>query len=209
MAETFNGQQVAGAIAKACEVLKANGETLTSLDQALGDGDLGITFNRIAEALIEYSKTAPANDVGKLLANAGMLANKVGPSTMGTLAATALMRGGKEMMGKAEITASDIAKMFQAAAAGMKERGKANLGDKTVLDAIFPASQAYSAAIEKGEPAAAAAKAALQAAREGRDRVTPLRSKVGRAAWVGERTEGRVDPGCALVVIVLEAITKE
>lgn len=206
MEETFNGQQVASSIEKACIGLKDSGEFLTSLDQAIGDGDMGITFTRIAEALIEYLKTAPTGDIGRLLVNAGMAANKAGPSTMGTLSATALTRAGKELLDKSEISASDIGKMFKSAAVGMRERGKANLGDKTVLDAIFPASEAFSLSIEKGEPVAEATKAALHAAEEGRDRVTPLRSKIGRAAWVGERTEGRVDPGCAAFVIVLEAL---
>jgi phosphoenolpyruvate---glycerone phosphotransferase subunit DhaL len=208
MAESFIGEQVAEAIRRACDGLKTNGEYLTSLDRALGDGDMGITFTRIADALTEYTTTAATNDVGKLLANAGMVANKAGPSTMGTLTATALMRAGKELMGKADISTSDIGNLFRVVAVGMKERGKAALGDKTVLDAIFPSSEAFSASIEKGEPLVEAAKAALTAAKQGRDQVTPLRSKVGRAAWLGERTEGCVDPGCAALVIVLEALCR-
>jgi dihydroxyacetone kinase len=207
MDETFDGQQVAGAIIRACNGLIANGEYLTSLDQAIGDGDMGITFTRLAEALIDYLKTAPTGDIGRQLVNVGVAANRAAPSTMGTLTATALMRAGKGLMDKSNVSAVDIGEMFKSAAVGMKERGKANLGDKTVLDAIFPASEAFTLTIEKGETIAVAARVALQAAKEGRDRVTPMRNKVGRAAWVGERTEGQVDPGCAAFVIVLEALT--
>ena len=206
--EPFTGTQVAVAMARACLSLKANGEFLTGLDRAVGDGDLGITLTRIAEAVIAYLATAPTGDIGRLLANAGMTANKAGPSTMGTLTATALMRAGKETMGQAEISAHDLGKIFRSAAGAMQERGKAKLGEKTVLDAIAPASDAFSTVIEHGGAVAEAGQAALQAAINGRDCVTPLRSKAGRASWVGERSEGRMDPGCAAFVVVLEALVR-
>jgi dihydroxyacetone kinase len=85
------------------------------------------------------------------------------------------------------------------------ERGKANLGDKTIVDAIHPAAEAFAAAVAQGDALPEAAQKALAAATAGRDGVTPLRSRIGRASWVGERTEGKVDPGCAALVIMLEA----
>jgi len=96
--------------------------------------------------------------------------------------------------------------MFAAADTGIQERGKAKLGDKTIVDAIHPASETFAAALSAGEPLEQAGAKALQAAKDGRDSVTPLRSKIGRASWVGERTEGRVDPGCAAFVVMLSAI---
>ena len=88
----------------------------------------------------------------------------------------------------------------------MQERGKANLGDKTILDTIFPASEAFSAALGDGNSLHEAGQSALAAAEIGRDSVTPLRSKVGRAGWVGERTEGKLDPGCVLFTMILKAV---
>ena len=84
------------------------------------------------------------------------------------------------------------------------------LGDKTVVDALHPASEAFAAAVDAGPagPEAAAA-AALAAAEAGRDSVTPLRSKIGRASWVGERTEGKVDPGCEALVVMLKASCRQ
>jgi dihydroxyacetone kinase len=186
--------------------LVANSEYLTTLDQAMGDGDMGITFGKMADALAEYAVTAPTADLGKFLFGAGMAANKVAPSTMGTLTATALMRAGKVVMDKSELSAEDLAFMLEAAFTGMQERGKANLGDKTVLDAIYPASQAFSAAVRAGKLLAECGKLALEAAEKGREAVTPLRSKVGRASWVGERTEGQPDPGCTAFVVVLKSL---
>jgi dihydroxyacetone kinase len=206
MPETIHGQALADAMLRVCAALKSQAEYLTSLDQAMGDGDIGITLTKIADALAPYAQATPLADLGKFLGGAGLAANKAGSSTMGTLLATALMRAGKVVMGKAELSVADLVAMFKAADAGMQERGKANLGDKTVLDALHPAAEAFAAAIEQGDAIHAAGIQAVQAAEAGRDSVTPLRSKIGRASWVGERTEGKVDPGCATLVVILRAI---
>ena len=210
MAEVIQAQAVADALARAATVLEAQSAYFTELDQAMGDGDMGITMGKIGVALQAYAAETPVgDDIGKWLAQAGMTANRAGPSTMGTLLATALMRAGKEVRGKTELTPADLATMFRAAAEGMQERGKAKLGDKTILDAIFPAADAFAAAVADHASLAAAGGIAVDEAAAGRDAVTPLRSRIGRAGWVGERTEGKVDPGCAMLVMVLEAITSE
>ena len=210
MAEVIQAQAVADALARAATVLEAQSAYFTELDQAVGDGDMGITMGKIGVALQAYAADTPVgDDIGKWLAQAGMTANRAGPSTMGTLLATALMRAGKEVRGKTELTPADLATMFRAAAEGMQERGKAKLGDKTILDAIFPAADAFAAAVGDEASVAAAGGVAVDAAAAGRDAVTPLRSRIGRAGWVGERTEGKVDPGCAMLVMVLEAITSQ
>ncbi len=206
MTAPYTGQAVTDAMQRVCAALKTQVDTLTSLDQAVGDGDMGYTLGKIADALAPYATATPTTDLGKFLAGAGMLANKVGPSTMGTLLATALMRAGKVVMGQAELSPADLARMFQAAEQGIQERGKAQLGDKTILDALHPAVEAFGAALATGQPVAAAGASALAAATAGRDAVTPQRSKIGRASWVGERTEGRVDPGCAALVVILAAL---
>jgi len=191
---------------RACSALRDQIEHLTTLDQALGDGDMGITMSRIADALLEYAQANPVSDAGKFVAGAGMAANRAAPSTMGTLMATALMRAGKEVTGKTELTAQDLSAMLKAADTGIQERGKAKPGDKTIIDALHPAQEAFSEAVEQGASLEEAARKAVQAAEEGRDSVTPLRSRVGRASWVGERTEGQVDPGCEALVIILKAL---
>jgi phosphoenolpyruvate---glycerone phosphotransferase subunit DhaL len=203
---TFGGAEVANAVRRACQALLDQREYLTSLDQAMGDGDLGITMGKIGEALIEYLNANPIDDIGKYLFNLGTATNKAAPSTMGTLTAGALMSAGKTVRSKTELAPADLAAILTAADEGIQTRGKATLGDKTVVDALHPASVAFGAAIASGAGLQEAAAAAIAAAETGRDSVTPLRSKVGRASWVGERTEGKVDPGCAMFVLVLKAI---
>ncbi len=173
----------------------------------MGDGDLGITLSKIGAALQEYAATIPVEgDIGKWLGKAGMTANKAGSSSFGTLLATALMRAGRVTGGKDELSPADIVEIFSAADDGVQERGKAQLGDKTVIDALHPANEAFAAAVAAGAPLGEAGQAALEAAIAGRDLVTPLRSKIGRASWVGERTEGKIDPGCEALIIMLRAI---
>ncbi len=205
---SYSSEEVANALQRAAAKLTMEAGRLNDLDQAMGDGDIGITLEKIGIALGEYAQTQPVDDIGKWLGKAGMVANKAGSSSFGTLLATALMRAGKPVTGKTTLTDDDLAAMFTAAAQGMQERGKANLGDKTVLDAIFPAADAFSQALDAGNTATQAGAAALAAAEAGRDAVTPLRSKIGRASWVGERSEGKVDPGCEALVVILAALVQ-
>jgi phosphoenolpyruvate---glycerone phosphotransferase subunit DhaL len=199
--------QVRAAILRVARALEAHKERLTELDQAMGDGDLGITAGKMAAALTAYGADEPtAADVGTYVAQAGMAVNRAASSSLGTLLATAAMRAGKEVRGQERLTAADLERMLAAADAGIQERGKAKPGDKTIIDVVHPAADAFAAAVADGADAATAAARMLDAARAGRHAVTPLRSRIGRASWVGERTEGLIDPGCEAGVIILEAI---
>ena len=193
-------------MARVAAALKGNQQMITELDQAVGDGDLGVTAVKLAETLETAAGKAGVVDVGKWLAETGMALNRAAPSTMGTLTATALMQVGKVAIGKEKLAVADLPLLLNAATTAVESRGKARLGDKTLLDVLRPASDAFSAALAAGQPLAVAGAAMLAAARDGRDRVTPLRNKIGRASWLGERTEGKVDPGCAFAVVALTAI---
>ncbi len=206
MAQVIDGKDVTQAILRVAGALEANREALQQLDQASGDGDLGITAGKIAAALREYAAAAALDDLGKYLAAAGMAVNRAASSTMGTLLATALMRAGKEAKGLNEFTPPDLARLLNAADQGIQERGKAQVGDKTIVDALHPAAEAFSSAVQAGAALPEAAAVMLAAAEIGRDGVTSLRSRIGRASWQGERAEGQVDPGCAALVMILKAI---
>jgi dihydroxyacetone kinase len=207
MKREYKVADVAAAARRVAAALKADHALLTELDQAVGDGDLGVTAIKLAEAL-ETAADQGGADLGKFLAQTGMALNRAAPSTMGTLMATALMQAGKRVLGKESLTAVDLPQLLGAAREGVQTRGKANLGDKTLLDALQPASDAFSAAVSQGKSLPAAAEAMVAAARDGRDRVTPLRNRIGRASWLGERSEGKVDPGCGFAVVVLTALAR-
>ena len=199
--------QVRRAMLRVARALERHQDRLTELDQAMGDGDLGITAAKIAAACDAYvAGEPPTADVGTYLVQAGMAVNKAASSSLGTLLATALMRAGKEVRAQSEVGAADLARLLRAADAGIHERGKAKPGDKTIIDVVHPAAEAFAAALDDGADLPAAAGRMLEAARAGREAVTPLRSRVGRSSWLGERTEGLIDPGCEAGVIILEAI---
>lgn len=194
------------AILRACRGIETNHDYLTELDQAIGDGDLGITMKKIALALREYITTAQGEDIGQFLVGAGLVANRVGSSSFGTLTSTALMRAGMKIKGKNQVSTELLPEILFAATHGIQERGKAQLNDKTVLDVLLPASNALKAAIDSGASLKDASIKMIEAARKGRDHVTPLKSLIGRASWLGEQTKGKIDPGCAVAVIILEAL---
>lgn len=203
---TFGRNEIDLAIARVAQALDAAKDRLTELDQAMGDGDLGITAGKIAAALRERGGAGADGDLGTYVAQTGIDINRAAPSSFGTLLATAVMRAGKAVKGRSSLDLADLATMLEAADQGLQERGKAKPGDKTIIDAVHPAAVAAREAVDAGADASEMAAAVVRAAVEGRDAVTALRSKVGRAGWVGERTEGVVDPGCEAGVWMLRAI---
>ncbi len=195
------------ALERAARRLIALKDHLNTLDAAMGDGDCGLSAEKGANGLLEFmASTPPGDDLGKWLSQAGMAYNRAAPSSLGTIIATGLMRAGKEAGGRSSLDTALLERMFQAANLGIQQRGKAQVGDKTIVDAMHPAALAFNTALETGADLTVAGAAALQAAKAGRDSAVALRGMKGRANWVGERTEGQVDPGTELFVAALEAI---
>jgi dihydroxyacetone kinase len=209
LTDILGSAAVHAAVLRVADRVEGLRDTLNELDAAMGDGDLGISASKAAPAIREYvAANPPGDDIGKFLSGLGMAVNRVASSTMGTLTATALMRAGREAKGLSALNAETLARMLSAADAGMQERGKAQPGDKTILDALHPAAEAFASAVAGGATLADAGAAMLAAARAGRDAAVPLRSKVGRASWVGDRTAGLPDPGTVLFVHVMEALVR-
>ncbi|UCG26316.1 MAG: DAK2 domain-containing protein [Chloroflexota bacterium] len=206
---TISAGQVTAAMERVAKALQSESDYLTTLDQAMGDGDTGITTTKVGAALDQYLVDADTADLGKLLMTSGMKINSAAPSTMGTLLATSLMRAGKEAKGKQELDGETLAIMLSAADQGIQDRGKAKPGDKTIVDALHPAAQVFGEAVSQGETLRQAGEKMLAAAEEGLAAVTPLQSRVGRASWVGERTKNKVDPGCATLIVIFKAILNE
>ena len=190
------------------DMIEAEGE-LQALDAALGDGDLGVTakmgFQAMREVFQKSSQTQPG-DIGSLLSAAGVAFMNANASTMGTLMGTAWLRAGKVAAGKASITLSDAVAMCGAAAEGIQRRGKAQLGDKTILDAIFPACDVLAKAAQDGKGCAEAFGLAAEAAERAVAETAPLQSRVSRASWLQERSKGLPDPGASLCAKLLRSI---
>jgi dihydroxyacetone kinase-like protein len=165
-------------------------DELNALDGALGDGDLGITMRRGGRALVEAAPALPA-DVGMALLACAQAMTRLSGSSYGTLLATGLMAAAKATRGRTEVPWSETGALLHDALAAMMARGKASLGDKTVLDALDAAA---TAAEGQTEPAAMlhGAAAAVDATLE---RMRGMQAKIGRARIFGERSIGLDDPG--------------
>ncbi len=165
-------------------------DALNALDGQLGDGDLGVTMTRGGRALRDVLPTLP-DDVGMALLACAQAITKVSGSSYGTLLATGLMAAAKATRGRTEVPWEETASLLHAALAAMMARGKASLGDKTVLDALDAAARAAEGQSDPGEILAAAA-AAVDATLE---QMQGMQAKIGRARIFGERSIGLDDPG--------------
>ncbi len=180
-------------------------EELTQLDSAIGDADHGINMDRGFTAVRAKVADLDADaDLGTVAKTVGMtLISTVGGAS-GPLYGTFFLRLSTTFGERAEVEAADLGAALRAGLEGLVQRGKAQLDDKTMIDAISPAVDAYDAAAGDGIGPALAA--AADAAAAGRDRVTPLVARKGRASYLGERSANHQDPGATSSTILLEAL---
>lgn len=205
--ESVNGLDVTGLkrlFAALASAMEAHRDELTELDGRMGDGDLGLTLARGFAAVAEEAQAYEGDDCGALIARMGQVMNKAASSTMGTLLAMGMMRAGKGLEGKTRLEAGDMAAALTTAAEAIKRVGRADVGDKTILDALVPAASALTAKAEEGASLIEAWQAAVAAAEVGLAETTDMPSKVGRAGWFGEKTRGIPDPGARACVIMLQ-----
>jgi len=185
---------------KVAAALEANSKRFEELDSAAGDGDLGITAGKIAEGIRSGSKSL-TGELKTDLMNVGKEISKTAPSTFGTLFATGFIRA-STVVSTENSPLVNAQKGFQAAFEGISARGKAQLGERTLLDALHPAIQALNGV---SELSAAFADAAI-AARAGAKSTAEMMPRHGRAGWIGERAKGLEDAGANVVAVVFEAL---
>ena len=183
----------------------ANKDFLTELDREIGDSDHGINLSRGFTAVLE-KVSKDEQDMGVSLKKAGMtLLSTVGGAS-GPLYGTAFMEAAKVLTGKTELNAQDFLAALDAAIAGIQKRGKAVKGEKTMLDAIIPARDAYAEKLNAGADLIAGLEAAIQAANDGVEYTKTIIATKGRASYLGERSIGHQDPGATSSTLTLEAI---
>lgn len=185
--------------------IEEHAQELTDLDQAIGDGDHGINMNRGFKAVMEKLPTFEDKSIDTILKQVGMtLVSTVGGAS-GPLYGTAYLRAGNAVKGKEELDASDISAIFKAAIGGIQQRGKATTGEKTMLDAIIPAKEAYDKAIADGKSIADALADAEKAAWDGVEYTKTIIATKGRASYLGERSIGHQDPGATSISYMIQA----
>ncbi len=205
-----------GATDRTLEVVRAmaaameeNRRYLTKLDSEIGDGDHGTNMHRGFQAALERLDGADLSTPADALKAVSMaLVSKVGGAA-GPLYGTAFLRASTALQGEDEVSAEDAAAALEAALGGIKQRGKAEVGDKTIVDALEPAAEAAKEAAGSADASVAAVlRAAAEAAAEGVEATKPLTARRGRASYLGARAQGHQDPGATSTYYLLDAAAR-
>lgn len=180
-------------------------ERLTALDAAIGDGDHGTNMVRGLRAVVAVLDEQSFDVLDDLARKAGMtLVSSVGGAS-GPLYGTFWLRAAKEWTGLAEADAAEVGQALRAGVDGIRWRGKAEEGDKTMVDALVPAGRAYDAAVDEGAGLTAALDRAATAAQAGCEATVPLVARKGRASYLGGRSAGHQDPGATSAALMLRS----
>ena len=184
-------------------VVAENKDYLTKLDAAIGDADHGINMDRGMKAAVAKIEGHPPGDIGALLKTVDMaLVSSVGGAA-DPLYGTLFMQLGMPLGGKSELELSDWSAAVEAGVKGLQMRGKAELEDKTMVDAWIPARDALKTAVDDGLSMGEALKRSASAAEEGMTATIPLVARKGRASYLGERSAGHQDPGATSTYLFL------
>jgi phosphoenolpyruvate---glycerone phosphotransferase subunit DhaL len=185
-----------------------NEKYFCDLDAVVGDGDFGYSLARGFEKLLEDWDTLDDTNVGTFLKKSSVIITSRIGGTSGPIWGTAFLRAGIVAGDKQEITGADVIAMLRSGIEGIKKRGQTDLGDKTLLDALVPATDKLEQAINAGEDAPAALGDAAVMARESAEATKTLLAKRGRASYSGERSIGTLDAGAVAIAVMFEQVSK-
>jgi phosphoenolpyruvate---glycerone phosphotransferase subunit DhaL len=178
---------------------------LTELDSAIGDGDHGANMHRGFQAVLAKKADLRDKDVGALFKTVAMtLIQNVGGAS-GALYGTFFLQVSSAAGAKNELSPSEFGTLLEKGLAGIVLRGKAAVGDKTMVDALQPGIKAYKCSIGAGEDLKEALENAMRAAEEGLRSTIPIVARKGRASYLGERSAGHPDPGATSTVLLFRA----
>jgi len=187
------------------KVYAENKEYLTQLDSAIGDADHGINMNRGFTAVqAELEKSTPA-EISDILKTVAMTLIRTVGGASGPLYGTFFLRASTTCTGKPELAAADVVALLEAGLEGVVQRGKAQLEDKTMVDALTPALDAMKEALAGGAAIKEILEKGTAAAEAGMKSTIPLQAKKGRASYLGERSIGHQDPGATSSYLLLKA----
>ncbi len=197
---------VIGFVRRSADVVAEHKRELVKLDSAIGDADHGENLNRGFRAAVErLDGMDPATPSEVLKAVSTALVSKVGGAA-GPLYGTAFLRASTAVDSRDELDAAAVVEALEAALEGVKQRGKADVGDKTMIDALAPAAEAARGALDDGGQLADVLRAAGDAAERGMHDTTPLVARKGRASYLGERSRDHQDPGATSTHLLIRAL---
>jgi dihydroxyacetone kinase-like protein len=185
-------------------LMAANRDYLVELDQQNGDGDLGISMAAGFKAVRDYLAGTGEKDLGKVLMKCAGVFNEVAPSSLGTIISFGFIGMARELKGKEEAGAAELASALEAALANIMEKAKSKPGEKTILDSLVPAVRALRD--HAAEERSAMYHAAARAAAEGSEATRNMRSVHGRAAYYGDKSIGVLDGGSVVGKLIFQAL---
>lgn len=205
---SLDTKQMAAIIEGMAKKIEAEKEYLTELDNEIGDGDHGINLSRGFEAVEKKLPSLAGGDIGALLKGVGMqLVSTVGGAS-GPLYGTAFMKAGMACKGLTELDGPAFIKAMEAAVDGIKMRGKATEGEKTMLDALCPALKVMQDEVAAGKSLKEALQDAAAAAEKGVEYTKTIIATKGRASYLGERSLGHQDPGATSSLYLLQVLAE-
>jgi dihydroxyacetone kinase-like protein len=202
----ITADHVVQALERIAAYMKEHRDELTRLDSPIGDADHGINLDRGCTAVIGKLPTVADEDIGTLLKTAGMtLISTVGGAS-GPLYGTAFMRASTVLADAHQADVGQIIAALDAALEGIQARGKAQPGEKTMIDSIMPALAVLHDAQGSDEPLVSIFRRAVAAAESGMQATIPMLATKGRASYLGERSIGHQDPGATSAYYMMRAL---
>jgi dihydroxyacetone kinase-like protein len=183
-------------------------DELTALDAAIGDADHGVNIARGFAVVAEKANAADMDDLGALFKLVGMTLMSAVGGASGMLYGNFFLRAAALAGGKTALDADEMLQVLRVGLEGIVQRGRAAVGDKTMVDSWAPALDALARALEGGASLPYALHGCVAFAEEGANATIPLVAKKGRASYLGERSAGHMDPGAASTTIILRALCR-
>lgn len=207
MKEILVAEDIQNMLLKLAQDISESEQILTELDSAIGDGDLGMTLVIGFKEISSLMNSKTFNSISEILISSAEVFSEKAASTFGTLFTVMLKFAGKASVNFTSVKTEEAAAMLEAAVAGVQKRGKAQLGDKTLLDALIPAANSLKKSSDLHLTLPEAASLALREAEQGAENTIEMKARTGRSGYLGDRTVGQKDPGAAAIVIILRSFT--
>jgi dihydroxyacetone kinase len=193
-------------LSAAADAVEGSAAELNRLDGYAGDGDLGITMSQAAQALREVLAASGEQTDAQLLSSCGAAIARSAPSTSGTLVATGFLRAAKALAEPPDNPVEALVRAFAVATEGIQARGKAAVGDRTLVDGLDAVTNSLGLSLSSGLNTKEALSQAARTAAAAAEATAEMEPKAGRASWVPERAKGHPDAGCQMLAIALEAV---
>lgn len=206
MSDVITKAQIVTWLERCAVLLEEKKAVLTDLDAAIGDADHGLNMARGFAKLVEKLPSVADTNIGSILNTSGMaLISSVGGAS-GPLYGTFFMRASTGAQSRQELEPNDVVRMLELGIEGVVQRGRAEVGEKTMLDALVPAVAALKTSLAAGDDLVTAMQACVDAADQGVQSTIPLVAKKGRASYLGERSVGHQDPGATSAFFLLSIL---